>query len=205
MVLAPKPKAAIEEGLASSNMLAYVATSKYADHLPLNRLEGIFERDGAVISRSTMCDWMAATARRLSPIYERMKELVQSSKVIWTDDTPVKLQDREHQKNIRTGRMWVYIGDSRNPYTIFDFTESRRTDGPEIFLGKFSRYLQDDAFSGYDCIYEGGDVQEVACWAHARRKFFESQSTNLAACTIALRMIGQLYENRKASESAKSA
>lgn len=192
VIIAPRPASVIEKGMAAPGMLAYVATSKYADHLPLNRLEGIFKRDGASISRSTMCDWMAGTARCLLPIYERMKELVRSSRVIWTDDTPVKLQDRDHERNIRTGRVWVYIGDSENPLTVFDFTDSRKRDGPLNFLQDFSGFLQADAFSGYDCIFAGGRVKEVACWAHARRKFFDALSTNSAACSTALRMIGEL-------------
>ena len=197
VIIAPRPASVIEKGMAAPGMLAYVATSKYADHLPLNRLEGIFKRDGASISRSTMCDWMAGTARCLLPIYERMKELVRSSRVIWTDDTPVKLQDRDHERNIRTGRVWVYIGDSENPLTVFDFTDSRKRDGPLNFLHDFSGFLQADAFSGYDCIFAGGRVKEVACWAHARRKFFDALSTNSAACSTALRMIGELYAVEK--------
>lgn len=197
VIIAPRPASVIEKGMAAPGMLAYVATSKYADHLPLNRLEGIFKRDGASISRSTMCDWMAGTARCLLPIYERMKELVRSSRVIWTDDTPVKLQDRDHERNIRTGRVWVYIGDSENPLTVFDFTDSRKRDGPLNFLHDFSGFLQADAFSGYDCIFAGGRVKEVACWAHARRKFFDALSTNSAACSTGLRMIGELYAVEK--------
>jgi transposase len=193
VVIAPRPASVIEKGMAAPGMLAYIATSKYADHLPLNRLEGIFKRDGASISRSTMCDWMAGTARCLLPIYERIKELVRGSKIIWTDDTPVKLQDRDHERNIRTGRVWVYIGDSENPLTVFDFTDSRKRDGPLNFLQDFRGYLQADAFSGYDCIFAGGRVKEVACWAHARRKFFDALSTNSAVCSTALRMIGELY------------
>lgn len=197
VIIAPRPASVIEKGMAAPGMLAYVATSKYADHLPLNRLEGIFKRDGASISRSTMCDWMAGTARCLLPIYERMKELVRSSRVIWTDDTPVKLQDRDHERNIRKGRVWVYIGDSENSLTVFDFTDSRKRDGPLNFLHDFSGFLQADAFSGYDCIFAGGRVKEVACWAHARRKFFDALSTNSAACSTALRMIGELYAVEK--------
>lgn len=197
VIIALRPASVIEKGMAAPGMLAYVATSKYADHLPLNRLEGIFKRDGASISRSTMCDWMAGTARCLLPIYERMKELVRSSRVIWTDDTPVKLQDRDHERNIRKGRVWVYIGDSENSLTVFDFTDSRKRDGPLNFLHDFSGFLQADAFSGYDCIFAGGRVKEVACWAHARRKFFDALSTNSAACSTALRMIGELYAVEK--------
>jgi transposase len=205
VVIAPRPPSVIEKGMAAPGMLAYVATSKYADHLPLNRLEGIFKRDGASISRSTMCDWMAGTARCLLPLYERMQELVRSSSVIWTDDTPVKLQDRDHEKNIRTGRVWVYIGDSANPLTVFDFTDSRKRDGPVNFLRDFTGYLQADAFSGYDCIFAGGTVKEVACWAHARRKFFDALPTNSTECSTALRMIGELYAVEKRLHDASDA
>lgn len=187
----------IEKGLATAEMLSYVATSKYADHQPLHRLEGIFKRDGASISRSTMCDWMIAISLKLEPLYLLMKERVKKSKIIWTDDTPVKMQDREDERNIRNARVWVYIGDEANDFTVFDFTESRKRDGPVNFLGEFKGYLQADAFSGYDCIYASGSVTEVACWAHARRKFFDALQTNSAACNEALAMIQELYALEK--------
>jgi transposase len=202
VVVASKPASVIEKGLATEGMLAYVATSKFADHLPLNRLEGIFKRDGANISRSTMCDWMAATANCLLPLYQRMKELVLKSEVIWTDDTPVKMQDRQDERNMRNARVWVYLGDKTYPYTIFDFTESRKRDGPLNFLSDFKGFLQADAFSGYDCIYASGTVYETACWAHARRKFFDALGTNGKASGEALAMIQALYLIEKEYHSA---
>lgn len=135
-VVAPAPQKVIQKGSASAGMLAYVATSKFADHQPLNRLEGIFKRDGAQISRSTMCDWIALTASILLPLWHRMKDRVLLSRVIWTDDTPVKVQDRQHEKNIRQGRIWVYLGDAKNPFTIFEFTDSRKR-WTEIVPGEF--------------------------------------------------------------------
>lgn len=197
VVVAPKPATVIEKGLATPGMLAYVATSKFADHLPLNRIEGILKRDGAHISRSTMCDWMAATAGCLRPLYELMKEKLLESRVAWTDDTPVKMQDRNDERNMRNARVWVYLGDAAHPYTVFDFTESRERNGPVSFLGNFKGFLQADAFSGYDCIFAGGDVVEVACWAHARRKFFDALGTNSSACNEALKMIQELYAVEK--------
>lgn len=204
VVTAAKPAMVIEKGLATAEMLGYVATSKYADHQPLNRLEGIFKRDGAPISRSTMCDWMIAISLRLEPLYLLMKDRVKRSKIIWTDDTPVKMQDREDERNMRNARVWVYIGDETNDFTVFDFTESRKRDGPVNFLGNFSGYIQADAFSGYDCIYASGSVTEVACWAHTRRKFFEALQTNGAACNEALAMIQELYAlEKKIQEQSK--
>jgi transposase len=197
VILADAPSKPIAKGMATAGMLAHVATSKFADHLPLHRLEGIFKRQGARIARSTMCDWLAATAVLLQLLYEHMKKRVLSSRIIWTDDTPVKLQDRDDERNMREARIWVYIGDGENRFTIYDFTDSRKRDGPRTFLENFKGYLQADAFAGYDCIYDAGGVLEVACMAHARRKFFECLSSNEKLASEALAMIGELYRIEK--------
>jgi transposase len=197
VVIAGVPSKPIPKGLADSSMLAYIATSKYADHLPLNRLEGIFLRHGAEIARSTMCDWMGFTAVLLTPIYERMKERILQSRIIWTDDTPVDLQDRDHEDNIRKARIWAYLGDANNNLTVYDFTDSRKRDGPVNFLKNYKGFLQADAYAGYDGIYAGKLVHEVACWAHARRKFFEALTSNKAAASWALRCIQILYRIEK--------
>ncbi|MDC3378885.1 IS66 family transposase zinc-finger binding domain-containing protein [Planctomycetota bacterium] len=42
----PLPPAPIEKGLAGASVLADVLLSKYLDHLPLDRLERIYNRDG---------------------------------------------------------------------------------------------------------------------------------------------------------------
>ncbi len=115
---------------------------------------------------------------------------------------PVKMQDREDERNVRNARVWVYLGDKAHPYTIFDFTESRKRDGPLNFLSDFEGFLQADAFSGYDCIYAGGSVHEVACWAHARRKFFDALATNSKACGEALAMIQTMYLIERECQSA---
>lgn len=193
VVIARGPNKPVEKGSAAAGMLAYIATSKFADHLPLHRLEGIFKRQGAIIARSTMCDWMAATAAIVQPVYECMKQRVLNSKIIWTDDTPVKLQDRDDERNMREARIWVYIGDRENKFTVYDFTDSRRRDGPKAFLSGFKGYLQADAFAGYNCVYIDGKVLEVACMAHARRKFYECLNSDARDASEILAMIQELY------------
>lgn len=192
VVIGPKPKQLIEKGFAEPGMLAYIATSKYADHIPLHRLESIFKRQGATISRSTMCDWLIAAGKKLAGLHQLMVQKVLQSQVIWTDDTPVKMQDRELEKRLRETRLWVYLGGEANPYTVFDFTKSRKRDGPAQFLKEYKGYLQADAFAGYDCIFVGGGVTEVACMAHVRRKFFEAQGSAKEA-QHALAIIQDLY------------
>jgi hypothetical protein len=128
----------------------------------------------------------------LEPLYELMIERVCSSAVIHTDDTPVPVLDPTLPKT-RTARFWVYCGDWRNPYTVYDYTASRKRDGPADFLRKFQGYLQADAFAGYDGIYVGGRVKQVLCWAHARRKFYEARTVQPEPAHRALAYIARLY------------
>jgi transposase len=197
---AEKPLAPIEKGLAAPGLLAYVIVSKYSDHLPLYRLERILKRHHIDIARSTMCDWMRQSAEALKPLYDLMVREVLTSKVIHTDDTPVDVLDRNLPET-RVGRFWVYAGDCDHPCDVFTYTANRSRDGPMTFLKDWGkdgpRFLQADAFSGYDCIYlgeAGGHVTEVACWAHARRKFFEARTTDAATATQALAYIRLLYD-----------
>jgi transposase len=190
---ASKPPQPIDKGLPGPGLLAHVAVSKYADHLPLHRLERIFGRQGVELSRSTLCDWMAACAERLTPLVELLKGRVLQSRVIHTDDTPVPVLD-EGRKTTRQGRMWVYLGDQDHPYTAFDYTPTHARDGPQQFLGDFAGWLQADAFAGYDGIYATGKVAEVACWAHARRKFYEARVADPQGSAAALAWIRRLYD-----------
>lgn len=193
---AEKPLSPIEKGLAAPGLLSYVIVSKYSDHLPLYRLETILERHGIEIARSTMCDWAAQCADLLKPLHELMTARVLQSRIIHTDDTPVDVLDKNRTQT-RTGRFWAYLGDGDHPYTVFTYTASRSRDGPREFLRGWSGYLQADAFGGYDGIYAGevgGQVTEVACWAHARRKFYEARTSDAAASTQALAYIRLLYD-----------
>jgi hypothetical protein len=193
VAIAGKPAQPIDKGLPGPGLLAQVVVSKYGDHLPLYRLERIFARHGVGLSRSTMCGWMAACAGLLSPLYHLLTEQVLGSRVVHTDDTPVPVLDPSRD-TARQGRVWVYLGDADHPYTAFDYTPSRSRDGPARFLGEFAGYLQADAFGGYDGIYASGRVVEVACWAHARRKFYDARGTDPERAHLALAWVRQLYE-----------
>ena len=199
---AQKPLAPIEKGAAAPGLLAHVVVCKYTDHLPMYRLESILERNGIRLSRSTLCAWAAQVAMALNPLYERMKDLAMQSPVIHTDDTPVDaLEPGTGGKH--TARFWVYVGDTLHPYTLFDYTPSRKRDGPIAFLGDWSGYLQADAFAGYDGIYlgeAGGKVVEVACWAHARRKFYDARNSDTQASARELGLIRQLYAVEKEAD-----
>jgi transposase len=204
VVTAGKPTQPIKKGLPGPGLLAHVITEKYADHIPLNRQEHRLARQGVELSRSTLCDWMAGAAKTLEPLYDLMKTLILLCGTIHTDDTPVKVRDSE-RKIKALGRLWIYFGDHLHPYNVFDFTMSRKRDGPSRFLEGFRGYLQADAFRGYDGIYAGGHVVEVGCNAHARRKFIEAQTTDAARSAAALAYYRQLYaiESEIKAEIAK--
>jgi hypothetical protein len=162
-------------------LLAGVVASKFSDHLPLYHFEDISTRYGLCLPRSTLCDWVGKVADLLKPLYELQKERVLKGSVIWTDDTQVTVLGGE-KGGSHQGRFWVYIGCAAFPYDVYDFTANRKRDGPARFLENYAGYLQADAFSGYDGIFTGSDGQivEVACWAHARRKFFDARSSSPA-------------------------
>jgi len=196
---AVKPPQPIEKGLPGPSLLAYVITSKLGDHLPLYRLERIFERQQVHVARSTMCAWMRCAGELVEPLVELMAKRIRTSKVIHTDDTVVPIQS-PGAKQCRKGRIWCYLGDEANPYTVYDYTPSRSRDGPAKWLKNFTGYLQADAYGGYDGIYHGQGVTEVACWAHARRKFYDAQDSDEVRATQMLTLIGQLYQIERESK-----
>jgi len=126
---------------------------------------------------------------------------------MWTDDTPVTVLTGNERGSCK-GRFWTYIGDEQHPYSVYDFTMSRRRDGPQSFLENYDGFLQADAYAGYDAIYleSKNDITEVACWAHARRKFFDALKNYPREAHQVLEWIQQLYdiEDRGSDLSAES-
>lgn len=194
VVSPPPPERPIARGIAGPGLIAQIVTSKYGDHMPLYRQEDFFTRHGLHIPRSTQCDWVMAAGELMRPLYERKRELVLQSPVLWTDDIPITVLTGDDEGS-RQGRFWTYIGE-QYPYSVYDWTDNRSCDGPAKFLAGFEGYLHADAYAGYDHIYLGSDkrVIEVACWAHARRKFFDAKLSAPREAHQMLEWIGQLYE-----------
>jgi transposase len=201
IVAADKPPQPIAKGLPGPGLLAQVAVSKHADHLPLNRQSRILARHGVTLSRSTLCDWMRAVGVALEPLVALMRTRILRSALIQTDDTPVDVLQKGSKKNVRLCRLWVYRGDESEPYTVFDFTPDRSRDGPRKWLGDYRGWLQADAYSGYNELFRTrADLIEVGCWAHARRYFFEARETDVRAVET-LAWIQRLYAvEREADE-----
>ena len=124
------------------------ASKPHRRSTPDRRLEGIFKRFGVELSRSTMCDWMAVVAELLAPTVKLMLSNILTSKVVQNDDTRVPVQDHKG-KGIKTGRLWVSIGDHDHPYAVYSYTPDRSATGPQEIFKDFKGYLQADADSAY--------------------------------------------------------
>lgn len=192
VVTSAMPAQPIDKGRPGPGLLAQVITAKYADHLPLNRQVDIFARHGVDLARQTLCDWVADAAALLVPLYRDLTASVLGGKVVHTDDTPVPVLDPE-RRTTREGRLWVYVGDQTPADLVYDYTPNHSRAGPAAWLGEFRGYLQADAYAGYDALYATGRVLEVACWAHARRYFWDAKAADAPRALLALGFIRELY------------
>jgi len=206
IISAVKPAMPIHKGLPGPGLLAHVIVSKYCDHLPLYRQTKISKRQGVVLPRSTTCDWMAACADLLRPLYDLMVTTVLLSRWLHTDDTIVKNLGHDPGTTDKA-HLWVYWGDRQHPLNVFDFTVNRTRDGPRDFLKHYRGYLHADAFSGYDGLYLPDPVDgqttilEVACNAHARRKFYDAKDSDVLRSHVALAYYSQLYELERGAKA----
>jgi transposase len=193
VVAAPAEPKLVEGGRYGFGVATEVLNNKFALHLPLYRQQDQLASAGVELSRSTLCDLVRVSAERLQPLAERMRQLLLQSELLWTDDTPVPLVI---EGGTQQARFWTYLGDPGHPYDVYDFTTSRKRDGPANFLREFRGYLHADAYGGYDGIYlaSAGTILEVACWAHARRKFFDARNSYPREAHQMLAWIQQLYD-----------
>lgn len=196
VAIAAKPPQPIEKGLPAPGLCAHTVLSKFGDHQPLYRQEDIHSRLGKTIRRTTLCGWQAALAELALPLVLRMKQLVLQSKAIHTDDTSVKML-QPGRGITKTCKFWPYLGDWLHPYAVYDFTLTRERDGPQTFLTGFQGYLQADAYSGYDGLYAGEGVKEVACWIHARRHWHQAIDNDSLRANAALGFIARLSQIEK--------
>ncbi len=193
---APVPVAIIDKGLPGPGLLAQIGACKYADHLPLHRLERIVSRHGVDLDRSTMCDWMAHIARMLQPVVALMADEVRRSKMLHTDATRMPYLDKGTPGKTVSGQMWAYVGDRDHPFHVFDFCRDHSAAGIDGFLKdkNYHGYLNADALNVYDHLFQSGAIIEVGCWVHCRRNFFEAQGSDPTRAHLVLARIRQLYE-----------
>jgi transposase len=188
---APGPERVIEKGLLGPGFLAHVAVERFGNHLPYNRLEKKYASEGLALSRSVLERSMKTCAELLAPIHARLREEILAEDVIFTDDTPVTIARPRGRGGSSQGRVWIYL--DREGRHSYDFTESRKRDGPLAVLGDYTGAIHADAYPGYDALFLPKGVTEVACWAHARRKFVEAETSEPELATQAIARIRELY------------
>jgi transposase len=192
------PSRPIERSFAGPGLLAHILTAKYSDHLPLYRQAQIYAREGVELERSTMAEWVGGCFRLLDPLIAALARYVMATGKLHVDDTPVPVLDPGRGKT-KTGRLWTYVRDerpakSKDPAAVlFRYSPDRRGEHPKEHLKPFTGILQADAYAGFGHLY-GERIQEAACWAHARRAFYELHQANQSPVAAeALQRIGALY------------
>lgn len=192
---APTLASVIDGGLAAPALLAWVTVSKYTDHLPLYRVEQQAARSGVPLARSTLADWIGRLGVALEPLADRLADLLRAGEVLHADETPVKQLDPGKGKTKRA-YLWAYrsnaLGDGPQ-IAVFDYQTGRAGAHAVHFLGAWAGALMVDDYSGYKVLFRG-EVTELACLAHARRKFFDLHQANRSPVAAeALRRISELY------------
>jgi transposase len=201
METAAKPEMAIDKGMAGPGLLAYIATSKFSDYVPLYRLEDIFERQGFEISRATQSVWCGDMGDLFEPLWELMAERVRASHVVATDDTIMPMLSKGKTAN---ARMWVYVGDHDYPYNIFDFTLNRGRDGPKYFLKDYRQVLLADAYGGYNGVVAGNEITRAGCWAHMKRKVIDAEKAAPEIAREAVERVRALYAVERQSKDVSA-
>jgi transposase len=199
IVEAPAPSRPIDRGVPGPGLLAHVLVAKYADHLPLYRQSEIYAREGVELDRSTLADWVGAASRLLAPLVDQVREHVVTATKLHADDTPVPVLAPGTGRT-KTGRLWTYVRDDRPandpipPAVWFAYTPDRKGEHPRRHLNQFSGTLQADGYAGFHHLYDTGRIQEAACWAHVRRKFFDIQTAHHSSIAAeAIERIAALY------------
>jgi transposase len=188
----PAPSHPIARGRAGPKLLAHILVGKYGLHLPLNRQSAVYAREGIDLDVSTLADWVGAAAATLMPLVEVVRTHVFAAERIHADDTTVPVLAKG---KTRTGRLWTYVRDDRPfagpgpPAAAFFYSRDRGGEHPEQHLAGFAGLMQADAYAGFNHLYavnrKPAPIIEAACWAHARRKFFDLARINKAPIAAA--------------------
>lgn len=201
------PPAALEivpKGLATSSLLAYIATAKYTDALPLYRQEQVFARLGIDLPRQSMARWMIALGEALVPLINLMREKLLESYYVQMDETTVQVLNEEGKAAQSKSYMWVQVRDGPQRIVLFHYAPTRGAEVPEELLTDFKGYLQVDGYNGYDRVCRREGIIRVGCWAHARRRFFEAfkSSQGQKVGKQGLAFIKKLYDVEEKSKDS---
>lgn len=212
VVQAPVAPHVIDKGIPTTRLLTHVLVSKYADHQPLYRQNQIFQRAGVDIPLSTLAEWVGRCGVELAPLVEALKTAIISQSVLHADETPVKMLV-PGEKKAKKAYVWAFATTRWCDIqaVVYDFQPTRAGEVARAFLDDWHGHLVCDDYGGYKASFKPKDnelsaaVTEVACWAHARRKFVELveiQQSPIAA--KAVEYINALYELEREAKMLSS-
>jgi transposase len=192
IVAEPVAPAIIDRGLAAPGLLAQVVIQKYVDHVPLYRQEAIFARHGIALQRTTLAEWIGRVGLALQPLFDALRIQLLTAPVLHADETPVAQLDPGAGKTKRA-YLFVYRNAEPQPIVLFDYGPTRAGKHVAAFLGAWKGALMVDDYAGYKTLFAKGII-ELACWAHARRKFFDAHAASGSpVAKEAIERIGEIY------------
>lgn len=208
VVVAPPAAKLVDGGMCGPGLMAQVLTAKYQDHCPLYRLRTIFARMGVTLAESTLGSWVAAGTTLLQPLAELIWQRAAACSLVGADDTGLRVLDADHDKGIKRGHLWAYLGysDAGVPqWAAIRYTPDWSKQGPEEYLAGFAGTLQGDGYKGWLSVARGAPwrVTLAGCWAHARRKLVEALEAKALSAAVALRLVQQLYAIEAKARQAK--
>lgn len=171
---APSPKDLLPKSNASSSLLAYIAVAKYADHLPLYRQEAIFKRAKIDLSRQTMARWMVLAGEKVEVLVKLLREELIKSPYIHMDETTIQVLNEKDRPPDSNSYMWVQARSGISPIILFHYSQTRGGVNATELLDDYHGWLHIDGYDGYAKTCAKNKITRLGCWAHARRKFFES-------------------------------
>jgi transposase len=181
-----------EKGILGTSFLSYLINERFGNHMPYYRIEKKHAKEGVDISRSVLERSARRCAERLEPLYDLLTKQVRQADILFTDDSPVTIANpSDRDSGSKKGRIWIYLDRAGNH--VYDFTDSRRNEGPRAWLADFKGFIHADAYPGYDEIFASEQVTEVACMAHTRRKFIDAESSEPVLAAEILSRIRELY------------
>src|SRR5690554_229220 len=186
------PERVIDRGIPGAGLLAGILVDKYMDHLPLYRQVQRFKRENIPIAASTIEGWARQTLEKLEPLYDCLLEDTRAMGYLQADETTIKVMDGAKKGACHLGYYWVY----HNPLektVLFDYQPTRGAVGAENLLKGFRGYLQTDGYATYIKLGRQEGVTHLACWAHARREYFNALNEDRKNAGTALEYIQELY------------
>ena len=192
VITASMPDSLLPKCRADESLLADIITRKFVDHLPLYRVAEGLSRDGIIISRRLLSQWVVATGTALKPLYYAMKERILKSDRLHIDETPVDLFD---SPKLSSGYMWVLVGGdgADPPYRFYSFYKDRKHEHATELLGTYSGIIHSDKYGAYETFIKNNGNVWSPCWAHIRRKFFEAEAGDRDLRVWVLEQIKQLF------------